>query len=333
VIRQRDPLVAEGLRGIGHFPWRAAAVRPVRVAISHPFGLLRLARSRYDPRVARVLGGVRLSRLTDETTSPERQREQITTWSKLHGHSVADMTEDTDVSGAMPATARPGLGPWLTDPALSREWDVLVVSKLDRCTRSVSDLCSLIDYCEANGKTLVSIAESFDLGTPAGRMVATILASVAAFERERIAERRREAAVFLRKHARYGGGVVPFGYRPEQIPGGGWTLVPDGEEAEVIRWAAGQVIAGRSVTALSEQLTRRGVMTSRGRSGGATHRWARSCAARSCSARFLTTAPWCATTTAWSSAGSRSSPTRPGRGSRQHCPGTASHVAVRGLVR
>jgi hypothetical protein len=101
----------------------------------------------------------------------------------------------------------------------------LVCAKLDRITRSVSDLCGLIDFCQANGKSLVSIAESFDLGTPSGRMVATILASVAAFERERTAERRREAAEWLRKHARYGGGVVPFGYKPEALPeGGGGSL-------------------------------------------------------------------------------------------------------------
>ncbi len=204
--------------------------------------------------------------MTDESTSPERQREQITIWAKLHGHRVAHITEDTDVSGAMAVSARPGLGPWMTDPALSKRWQILVTSKLDRVTRSVSDLCDLIEYCLANGKVLVSIAESFDLGTPTGRMVATILASVAAFERERTAERRREAAIYIRKHARYGGGVVPFGIRPEGLPEGGWRLVPDHEEAEVVRWATGQVMAGRSITALCADLTARSVVTSRGRS-------------------------------------------------------------------
>lgn len=203
--------------------------------------------------------------MTDESTSPERQREQIATWAKLHSHDVVKVTEDTDVSGAMPATARPELGPWLTDPSLASRWTTLVVAKLDRVTRSVSDLCNLIDYCQANGKVLVSIAESFDLGTPAGRMVATILASVAAFERERTAERRREAADYLRKQARYGGGVVPFGYRAEEMPGGGWRLLPDEEEAEVVRWAAGQLIAGRSLKWTCEELGRRGIETSRGR--------------------------------------------------------------------
>jgi hypothetical protein len=72
--------------------------------------------------VADVLGAVRLSRMVDESTSPERQREQIRTWSKLHAHQVVHITEDTGVSGAIPATARPQLGPWLTDPSLSGRW-------------------------------------------------------------------------------------------------------------------------------------------------------------------------------------------------------------------
>jgi site-specific DNA recombinase len=56
--------------------------------------------------VALVLASVRLSRLVDESTSPERQRDQIHTWTKLHGNQVVHITEDTDVSGAVPASSR-----------------------------------------------------------------------------------------------------------------------------------------------------------------------------------------------------------------------------------
>lgn len=215
--------------------------------------------------MANVLGAVRLSRMTDESTSPARQREQITMWAKMHGHEVVHITEDTDVSGRVPASMRPELGPWVTEPELTARWDVLVAAKLDRVTRSVKDLCDLIDYCNDRNKVLVSIAESFDLGTPAGRMVATILASVAQFERERIAERRREGAEHLRKKGRYGGGVVPYGYMPDEMATGGWQLVPDPDEAPLVQWAAEQVIAGRSITAVAAELTERGVLTSRGR--------------------------------------------------------------------
>ena len=144
----------------------------------------------------RVLGAIRLSRMSDESTSPERQREQIAAWSKLHGHEVVHITVDTDVSGRVPASLRPDLGPWMTKPDMVGRWDILCTAKLDRVTRSVGDLCDIIDWCSERGKALASVAEHFDLSTPAGRMVATILASVAQFERERVGERRAEAAEY-----------------------------------------------------------------------------------------------------------------------------------------
>jgi site-specific DNA recombinase len=212
-----------------------------------------------------VLGAVRLSRMVDESTSPARQLEQIETYSKLHGKRVVHVTTDTDVSGAVPAAVRPELGPWLTQPHLMSQYDTIVVAKLDRISRSVSDLCALIEWCKEHDKSLVSIAESFDMSTAAGRMVALILGSVAAFERERTAERRREAADWLRQHGRWGGGVIPYGYQAVPLQGGGWELVADTDEAEIVRWAVAEVLSGRSVTSICDELTTRAVPTSRGR--------------------------------------------------------------------
>lgn len=211
----------------------------------------------------RVLGAVRLSKMRDESTSPERQRAQVEAWAQLHGHAVTAISEDTDVSGKVPATLRPGLGPWLTDPALRSQWDVLVAAKMDRITRSVADLCDLIEFCDKHGKVLVSVSESFDLSTPAGRMVAHILASVAQFERERIGERRAEAAMALQKVARWQGGRFLFGYRPERNRSG-WLLVPDPDTAPAVAWMAERIVRGQSATSLARDLEDRGIKTPRG---------------------------------------------------------------------
>jgi hypothetical protein len=140
---------------------------------------------------------------------------------------------------------------------------VLVAAKMDRITRSVADLCDLIEFCDKHGKILVSVSESFDLSTPAGRMVAHILASVAQFERERIGERRAEAAMALQKSARWQGGQFPFGYRPERNSNG-WLLVPDPETAPVVAWMAERIIGGQSATSLARDLAGRGIKTPRG---------------------------------------------------------------------
>ena len=81
---------------------------------------------------------------TDESTSPARQEEQIRGWSGIHGHTVAHITMDLDVSGSKPAMLRPELGPWLSDPDKIAAWDVLVCAKLDRITRSTRDFDDLL---------------------------------------------------------------------------------------------------------------------------------------------------------------------------------------------
>jgi site-specific DNA recombinase len=91
----------------------------------------------------RLLAVVRLSDLTDETTSPERQRGKITTYAKLHDHEVVGVAEDLDVSGAVSPFDRPQLGPWLKRPD---DWDGLIVAKYDRLTRSLLDFLVLYKW-------------------------------------------------------------------------------------------------------------------------------------------------------------------------------------------
>ena len=70
----------------------------------------------------------------------------------LSASAVADELAGTggDVSGKVPATLRPGLGPWLTDPALRSQWDVLVAAKVEFDDAiGVAALAASIDATEA----------------------------------------------------------------------------------------------------------------------------------------------------------------------------------------
>ena len=216
--------------------------------------------------MGRALGSARLSRKTDESTSIERQREQITLTAQIRGDELIHITEDSDISGSISPFAREGLGPWLIDPEKIAQWDTLIVAKLDRLTRSLKDFDELVEWLDANGKTLVSVSESLDLSTSTGRMFANLLAMFAQFERERIGERRREAGVKMRENGWWQGGQPPYGRRPVKVDSH-WELRDDPTQKGIIERMARQVIAGKSRRQIGRDLTADGIPTPKSAKG------------------------------------------------------------------
>lgn len=84
--------------------------------------------------------------------------------------------------------------------ARRRECDVILVAKLDRWGRSLADLVGSLQELTALGVGFVSIADSLDLTTPAGRALAGMLSVFAAFERDLIVERVRGGLAHARRH-------------------------------------------------------------------------------------------------------------------------------------
>ena len=93
---------------------------------------------------------------------------------------------DKGVSGAK--DKRPALDALLKD-AKRRRFDVVVIWKLDRLGRSLKHLLFLVEELQALGIALVSLGESIDATTPAGRLQFHVLSAVAQFERDRSRER------------------------------------------------------------------------------------------------------------------------------------------------
>lgn len=214
--------------------------------------------------MARMLGAARISLDAIESTSIERQRDQITHTALAREDVVVAVTEDADVSGAVSPFARDSLGPWLTDPEKIAQWDVLCVAKLDRLTRNLRHFDDLRMWCDAHGKTIVSVSESLDLSSSVGRMFANLLAIFAQFERERISERRKEAAVKLRLLGAWGGGKTPYGFDAVRNGGGQYYLTVNEEQAAVVRDMAAMILAGQSARQVAIALNERGIPTSRG---------------------------------------------------------------------
>ena len=86
-----------------------------------------------------------------------------------------------------------------------RPGDVIVVTKYDRLARSLRDLLDIVETIKERGGVFRSLAEDIDTTTPAGRLTFHVFASIAQFERERIAERTREGLDAARKRGRVGG--------------------------------------------------------------------------------------------------------------------------------
>ncbi len=225
----------------------------------------------------KLLGAVRLSRATDESTSPKRQAEQITLTAQARRDELVALVEDLDVSGAADPFERESLGPWLTDPGKIGQWDGLIVAKLDGLTRSLLEFQRILIWCRQHGdKTIISVSEGIDFSTPTGKLLANVIIMFAEFERERIGERRGEAAAKLRRTGRWGGGQVPFGYRPVKVGDGGWTLEPDPGTSEVVSRITDMMIKGASLSAASRWLEDHGIPTPREsnrRKGSTPYRW------------------------------------------------------------
>ena len=134
-----------------------------------------------------------------------------------------------DASGA--STHRPGLQRALAT-ARAGLIDVLLVYRVDRLTRSLRDLVTLLDDLDHAGVAFRSATEPFDTATAMGRMLAQMLGMFAQFERDTIID--RVIAGMERKAAagKWKGGGRPFGYHPGPATS---TLIPDPDEAAVVR--------------------------------------------------------------------------------------------------
>jgi DNA invertase Pin-like site-specific DNA recombinase len=110
------------------------------------------------------------------------------------------------------------------DIALGRI-DMVVVYKIDRLSRSLSDFIRLIDTLDKYGASFVSVTQTFDTSDSMGRLVLNILLTFAQFERELASDRMRDKKAALKRRGLFTGGTPPFGYTLAK--GGRLTIDPD----------------------------------------------------------------------------------------------------------
>lgn len=181
----------------------------------------------------KVIGYIRVSTEEQATggISLEAQAEKIRTYCKLYDLELIAIIEDAGESAK--TLKRPGMQ-WVLDilkvgHCSKGNVEGVIVSKLDRLTRSMRDLSYLIETYFSSRFDLFSVSENLNPKTAAGRLVLNILASVAQWEREVIAERTSTALQHLKAKGKYIGGHVPYGFKQD-----GENVVVDSREQDMI---------------------------------------------------------------------------------------------------
>jgi DNA invertase Pin-like site-specific DNA recombinase len=125
------------------------------------------------------------SRVSGSGQNPEMQIKELQAYCRNRGWKIAGEYSDR-TSGAL--DSRPELNRLMAD-ADRRRFDVVAVWKFDRFARSVSHLLRALETFRALGIEFLSLSENIATGTPTGKMVFTVLGSVAELERSLIGER------------------------------------------------------------------------------------------------------------------------------------------------
>jgi DNA invertase Pin-like site-specific DNA recombinase len=210
----------------------------------------------------RTIAYVRVStdKQADKGVSLDAQRAKVAAYAELYDLDVIEVIVDAGVSAK--TLDRPGLTRAL-DMLRKGAADALLVTKLDRLTRSVRDLGDLVTRYFASGKAaLLSVGEQIDTRSAAGRLVLNVLASVSQWEREAIGERTATAMRFKAEQGEYTGGVAPYGFR---LDDDGVHLVAVEAEQAVLVAARELRTAGLSLRAVARELDRRGLRSRVGR--------------------------------------------------------------------
>jgi site-specific DNA recombinase len=197
----------------------------------------------------RVIAYVRVStdKQASEGNSLEAQRAKIEAYVSAFGLELVGIEVDAGESAS--SLERPAL-----QRALGRldafEASALLVVKLDRLTRSVRDLCDLVDTYFKDGEcSLLSVSENIDTRSAAGRMVLNMLTVVGQWEREAIGERTRAVMQHMKATGCFTGGFPPYGFSLEA-----GALVANECEEGIIALARAFRLAGMSLRSVAAAL-------------------------------------------------------------------------------
>lgn len=206
--------------------------------------------------MTKAIGYIRVSteQQADEGVSLAAQKAKIAAWCEVNDYQLADVFVDAGISGKS-MDKRQGLRDAL---AAVKKGGVLVVYSLSRLARSTKDTLAISEQLDKAGADLVSLSEKIDTTGAAGKMMFRMLAVLAEFERDVIAERTKSAM----NHKKSVGDVyspIPFGFKA--IDG---KLQQVESEALVVSEILAMRNEGTTLSAIADSLNNRGIEGKRG---------------------------------------------------------------------
>jgi len=166
---------------------------------------------------------------------------------------VGEMYDDGGFSGA--TVERPAFQRLLSDVSAGKI-DVVVVYKVDRLTRSLSDFAKIVDIFDKHAVSFVSVTQQFNTTSSMGRLTLNILLSFAQFEREVTGERIRDKIAASKKKGMWMGGQPSLGYDVKDR-----KLVVNPTEAGTVRHIFRRYTELKSVRELKEDLDAAGIVS------------------------------------------------------------------------
>jgi len=188
--------------------------------------------------------------------SLEAQDRRLRAYAEGTGKALHDVYCDAGISAG--SLKRPDLQRLLTavrDGSIS----AVLVTKLDRLSRNLGDLLTLVKLFEKHDVTLVSASESIDTSTAAGQMMLQLLGVFAQFERGRASERIKDVLGDRRAQRKSYSRNTPFGYRRD-----GDRLVENPEQQAALAEARTMHEKGASLRQIAARMTELEVRTNNG---------------------------------------------------------------------
>lgn len=179
--------------------------------------------------------------------SIEGQRSRLASFVESQDWGIYDFYVDDGYSAK--DLKRPDMQRMLQDME-QKKFDVVLVYKLDRLTRSVGDLHSLLKTFDLYGVKFKSATEIFETTTAMGRFFITLVGAMAEWERGTISERVRFGIEQMVSEGKRPGGIKPYGYTRDEI------LIP--EEAALIREVRELYMSGLGCKTVAVQMNRAG---------------------------------------------------------------------------